>query len=216
MTAIVDFVTLKAAILDETQRSGNAADVTRLPRFVQAAEQMITNGTTNANPVRVEDMERNADVVFTDGVGALPADYLEQVRLYWDGGFNLNLTYRVPRDFWEHRYINVAGAFPVIYTVEADTIRLSPAATGTGKLRYYANYAALSDDADTNWLLANSQVYFHAVCFQMFKHLRNDAKSSEHLASYVDAVNSLHLANERKRTGGRILAPRIPRSNVIC
>lgn len=216
MTAITDFASLKAAVLDETQRNGNAADVARLPRFVQAAEQMIEHGTIQTEPVRVADMETDADLTVTDGAATLPADFLEQVRAYWDSDLNVKVSYRTPQDFFENRDSSYSGGYPLIYTTEGTSLLMSPAASGTIKLRYYAKYDPLALDADTNWLLVNSQVYFHGSCYQAFKFLRNDAKASEHLASYVDAVTSLHRANERKRTGGRHLAPRIPRANVKC
>lgn len=213
MTAITDHASLKAAVLDEIIRAG-ATDIARLPRFIQSAEQMIAHGTAQAPAVRIEDMEANADIAFTNGVGTRPANYLEQVRLYWDGNYNLKLTYRTPRDFWEHRYLNGAGSLPVIYTVEATTIHLSPTATGTGKLRYIAKLASLSGDSDTNWLLSNTPVYFHATCLQAFRHLRNMEKAAEHMGAYIDAVTALERSDEKKRTGGRSLYPRVPRSAI--
>lgn len=216
MTAITDYASLKTAVLDEAQRAGQATFIALLPRFVQAAEQMIAYGFGNLDPVRVQDMETDADVTFTDGAGSVPSDYLEQVGLDWDSDLNIVPDYVTNDDFNRLRN-RTASTYPSLYTVKGGSILLSPAASGTGKLRYYAKYAALSGDSDTNWLLANAPlVYFHAVCHFAFKRLRNDEKAAEHANDYAGAVSGIVRANERARTAGRRLRPFIKPARIRC
>lgn len=208
MSAITNLGTLKTAVQVECQRVGNTGFVTALPRMIQAAEESIYLGTANTAPIRVQFMETDADLAFVDGEASLPEDFLEQVRLFWDSDLNNVPTYVIPDEFYSRR--NRASGYGLVsfYTVEGSKVLISPAATGTGKLRYYARPAAFELDTDTNWLLANaSKVYFHGVCYEGFTYLRNDTKAAEHLASFTSAVGALAHANERRRTAGRRLRP---------
>lgn len=216
MTSITDHASLKVAILDETQRTGNAAFVLLLPRFIQAAEQAIFYGWDTLPSARLQDMETDADVTFTSGVGAVPADFLEQVSLYWDSDLNIEPEYVTAQDFYELRN-RTTSTYPSLYTVKGSSLLLSPAASGTGKLRYYAKYAALSADADTNWILTNAPlIYFHTACYFAFKRLRNDEKVAEHARDYASALTGVTRSNERARTSGRRLRPFIKAALIRC
>lgn len=215
MTAITNLGTLKSAVQVECQRVGNTGFVAAMPRMIQAAEESIYFGTANTAPVRVQAMEQDADLVFVDGVAPLPVGYLEQVRMFWDSDRNNVPTYVIPDDFYARRSRATGYGLVSFYTDEGSTMRISPAASGTAKLRYYARPAPLVLDGDTNWIVANaSKTYFHAVCYEGFTYLRNDEKAAEHLASFASAVGALALSNERRRTAGRRLRPFIRQARV--
>jgi hypothetical protein len=208
MTAITNLGTLKAAVGVETQRTGVTEFTAALPRFVQTAEEMIYIGTAATDPVRVEAMETSSDLTFVAGIATRPSDFLQSIRLYWQSDLNIVPRFVGPSDFYEQRNQSAGYGFAQFYTVEGSSVLISPASTGTGKLRYYARPAALSADADTNWTLANaSNMFYAAVCAEAFRYLRNSEKASEHLVAFRSAVAALERYTERQKIGGRSLYP---------
>lgn len=213
MTAIVDLGTLKAAIATECSRSGVPSFTAMLPQCVQGAEEMIFIGSAGTEPVRVAAMETSTDLTFTNGAATLPVGFLQQTRLYWDSDLNIVPRFVTLDEFYAHRSRETGHAFALRYTVEGTSMLISPASSGTGKLRYYAKPAALSADTDTNWLLTNvPSLYFSAACFHAYRYLRNDAKVSEHLGAFQSAVAAVQRYDLKSIYSGRYLAPAIPRA----
>lgn len=205
---------LKDAVRDECERGGHARFDAALPRFVAGAEQRMWYGAEApfpSEPVRLRAMEEEATITVTDGAGELPADYLSARRLIWTAGEpDTAPLYEAPDVFHTRRYALTTG-HPVRYTIEGDSLLISPQITSEIKLLYYARPDALEDETDTNGVLtSHPMLYFHATLIEAYRWLRNAEKGQEAFGNYTSTVSGLLNSERRARQGGNQLAMRIP------
>lgn len=155
------------------------------------AEQRIFYGDGPIAPLRVLPMEASDEITFTDGAAELPADFLDKRAVYWSGagGQVSSLAYEPPSTFYQQDYARRGGSFPLAYTVEGNTIKLSPGLTGDATLLYYARPDAMEEDTDTNVILAKwPGVYLFSCQIDLYRLLRNDGELQKVRQFYADAV----------------------------
>ena len=87
----------------------------------------------------------------------LPSRFVAVRRMYLDGD-SKRLDYIAPQMFWTRWGANETSR-PECYTIEGEHIIYAPQpdASYYGKILYYRRFAALSADADANWLLENAR-----------------------------------------------------------
>lgn len=188
-----------AALGLRTDLSGQFGD------FLALAEQRMFYGSASegVSPLRVLPMETTVDVSFTAGVGTLPTNYLDKRALYWEGTYSVSLTYEPPSLFYPLSYSRRSGSLPEAYTVEGNTVKISPALTGTAKMLYFARPAALSADPDTNAILTKwPGIYLFGCQIEMYRVLRDDAEMIKAARMYADAVSSANSQTITARAYG--------------
>ncbi|WBT40164.1 phage adaptor protein [Hyphomicrobium sp. DMF-1] len=176
------------------------------------AEQRIFYGDGPLQPLRVLPMETSQNLSFTSGSATLPTDFLDKRALYWEGaaGQIVSLSYEPPAVFYQESYNRRGGSFPMAYTVEGNTAKISPALTGTARLLYYQRPAAMSGDTDTNVILAKwPGVYLFSCQIDLYRLLRNDDELTKVRQFYADAVAAANRQALVARTFGGTLKKRV-------
>lgn len=176
------------------------------------AEQRIFYGDGPLPPLRVLPMETSDDLSFTDGVAALPADFLDKRALYWvgTGGQVSSPSYEPPSTFYPESYARMGGSWPLAYTIEGETVKISPELTGTAKLLYYQRPAEMEEDEDTNVILAKwPGVYLFSCQIDLYRLLRNDGELAKVRQFYADAVGAANRQAMVARTFGGTLKKKV-------
>jgi hypothetical protein len=169
------------------------------------AEQRIFYGDGPLAPLRVLPMEVSDELTFTDGVATLPADFLDKRALYWTGtgGQTVSLSYEPPSVFYPQAYCRRGGPYPMAYTLEGNTVKVSPGLSGEATLLYYARPAAMAADGDSNAILANwPGVYLFSCQMDLYRLLRNDGELQKVRQFYADALGAANRQALVARTLG--------------
>lgn len=168
--ALASYAELQSSIITWAWRRGDAEFAAFVPDFIVLAEQLLNYGTAEQAGLRVADMEVDAySISLTDGVGTLPADFLEA----------RGVTYGNDRPFDD--YI-ISGT-----TIQTDRQGVSPLAVS-----YYAKIPALSDDAPTNWLLQKApSVYLFGSLLQAKAFMEDAPGISSWAQLYQTAIAGL-------------------------
>lgn len=166
-----------------------------------------------ATDVRCVVQETSVDLVFDGRSQDLPADYLAERNPFIDDNVR-KIAYMTPKTLrevgpWQN---GRTGAF---YTLEGgggtppdDRVQMTIAApasastTLTIAVNYYKRFAALVNDADTNWLLQNHfNVYLYAALRASAEYIQEDALEDRFKAKYEEAKEKLTKHENRKRFG---------------
>jgi len=189
--------------------------VQALPEFIHMAEQRIAFGAAEprqSDPVRVRDMQTSVSIDIVNGIGVLPDDYLEQSSMTWDSDLAKTINYRNPEEF--HALFS-SGDLPVVFTVEDQQLLLKPLVTGTADFVYYARYATLENDSDTNFLLQNTpSIYLKGSLIEAFGFTRNRDAQNDAYVDYVSAANGLSMQTRKALLPARLF-PSIPGADDI-
>ena len=126
-------------------------------KLADRGQRMIELAEVELNRrLRVADMESEATLTFTDGVAALPADFLGVRALTAAEGYRMR-----PKPLAQIRSDHVTG-----YAQVGDNIETNYR-TSTAALDYYAKLPAITTANTTNWLLTgNPEVYIYATMKQ--------------------------------------------------
>lgn len=199
---IANYGDLKAQVAAFLNRNNLTVEI---PYFVQLAETRIAYGSREmpfpSEPLRIRAMEICASATFDKQEISLPDDFLQVRRLFIAGDPNGRIDFEVPSFFWVDASSGSAGK-PTKYTIEGNSIFLRPSPDGsyTGRILYYKKFAALTDDADTNWLLVNApSVYLYGTLLEAYKHVRNMEQAQVNLNAFAGTVNSLNLSDKDDR-----------------
>jgi hypothetical protein len=193
-----------SALATRTDLSGLFGD------FLALAEQRIYYGEGNASPLRVLPMEKTGTLTFTSGSAALPDDFLDKSALYWEGSQTVSLCYEPPSVFYPLSRDRQGSSLPHAYTIEGETIKLSPAMAGTGKLLYYGRAAALASDPDTNVILEKwPGVYLFGCQIEIYRYIRDDNEMAKAMRMYTDAVTAANNQTIAARSYGGPLLRRV-------
>lgn len=167
-----------------------------LPTFVRLAESDIRA------EVRVRAMETTATLTISSGSADLPGGFIQAQRLILDNSTVWALDYLPPSLFYSSDNFRASGSTKA-YTIEGDKIIFRPIVDQDALLAYYKAFDALSDDADTNWLLTNAyNVYLYGVLKYVADYLKDDAQLAKWAAQYQAAVAKTNRANESSRYAG--------------
>jgi hypothetical protein len=147
----------------------NRADLTSyIPDFIKLAEQRINYGSDGpypSTPLRIPAMHARATGSISSGSISFPTRFLEPIRIVaTSGATSWTLLYTPPERFTEAAN---GSAQPTVYTLLNNTIQTAGSGAATYTLDYYQAFAALSADADTNWVLANAPgIYLYAALIE--------------------------------------------------
>lgn len=168
--AISSYAELKTAIGDWMFDSGTTI-APFYDNFIQLAEARFHNGNDtpdkpefNTPPLRVREMETTGtEIAVSSGLGSLPADLLEVIRLRSDADSPRTLKYATP-DWYSEAYPTGESTTPTFYTVSGSSI-VSPVDL---LLDYYARIPTLVAGANTsNWLLVKApSAYLYGCCLE--------------------------------------------------
>lgn len=167
-----------------------------------------------AREVRCGVQEKTATLNFTGRSADLPADYLEPRNPFVDDSTR-RLDYMTPEAIrrsasWEN---GRAGGF---YTIEGgggtpgtdDRMQVTiagPASVASPlsmDVNYYARFAALTSDPDTNWLLTNHfDVYLYATLRAAAEYIQEDVMEDRYERKFIGVVEAMNKHENRKRYG---------------
>ncbi len=191
---------LKSAVADWLART----DLTsQIPDFIAMAEARLNR------ELRTREMVTQATGTVSTQVLAIPADFIEVVRLTLDTDTDMPLEYRPVEDA-ESRVAGVTSGEPKWFSVLGSEFRFYPAPDGTYSytLDYYRTLPALSDTNTTNWLLAKApDVYLYGALCESAPFLQEDGRIQVWETRFQQTRRSLHAAESRaKRTSGPLRA----------
>jgi hypothetical protein len=176
--------------------------VSRFADFIALAEQRMYYGGNGVPPLRVLPMEYSEPVTFASGVAPLPASFLDKRALYVTDRPEA-LSYEPPSVFYPMAYDRRGMSFPVAYTIEANSLKISPESNATANLLYYRRLATPTADADTNDILTRYPgVYLFGTQVELYRELRNPDEMQRALQMYADAVQAANNQAMIARTFG--------------
>lgn len=212
--AINTYATLKTAIANFSDRT----DLTdRIPEFITLASTRIFYGSDEppyqSDPLRIRAMEASDDLTISARTVAIPDRVIQTRRLYLNTDPIARLELVSPDELWGSNLAASSGQ-PVAFALEGENYVFGPAPDGTytGKMLSYKAFAALSADADTNWLLTNAPAaYLQGALIELWDYLKDwEAKAQAHKA-FVGVISALNKANQADRFSG---SPWIGRSDT--
>lgn len=177
--AIATYAQLKTAIATWTVRS----DLTsRLADIVAMTEADIRKD------VRCQAMETLATGTLTGETLAFPTGFIWAKRLKVSTYIH---EYVTPADYSD---LTEAGNTEAFFTIIGTDIYINDGASGDSySLIYHKAFAALSDDADTNWLLTNHpDVYLWGACAKVAIVTKDEAALAKYMGLYRDAVRRVN------------------------
>lgn len=214
--SITTYGELKTAIANWLERS----DLTsRIPEFISLAQARMYRGMLGPDgrtwlipPLRIRDMLTTADITVTDGVGSLPAGWLEFKRVWIDDTDQPNLTYMPVTTFydWAQSHTEAAGEPVQGYTIEGSTIRIAPPNTETLKSVHYAKFTAMSADGDADWIVTNApNVYLDGALAEAYAgYLRDPEGAAHHGQVFAAGVRGLMAQDAMGQAAGSALRMR--------
>lgn len=155
--------------------------------------------------------ETSASLVFTGRYADLPENFLEIRNPFIDDKV-YDVDYLTPKALRQSSSWN-SGRKGKFYTVEGgggevgdERLRMVIAAPGSAsdpvtiEINYYARFAPLVNDADTNWLLRNHfDVYMYAVMKNACDYIHEFGLAEKYEKKYITAKNKQALHENRKR-----------------
>jgi len=170
----------------------NRTDLTsRIPDFVRLAEE------EHRRDVRVQAMEQVVVGALQGGVLNCPPDFLEARLLTVEGK---PYTYSRLQSF---RSLEQCGIVRRVFTHVGQSIEVLGGDDGQYVLDYWASFAPLVDDTDTNWLLQNAyDLYLWKACEKGCVWLRDADGALAYRQLYDDALSKLNQAEYDKRYSG--------------
>lgn len=153
--------------------------------------------------VRVRQME-TTDTSFSQSTQStsLPSRFIAMRSVSLDETGNRNLDYLTPQRLRSSRVWDETGN-PKAYTIEGDNLVVAPFTACTLHLVYYAMFAALSGDSDTNWLLANAyDVYLYGNLKHAAIWALDPQAASGYDAMFKEAIASVNREHRWARISG--------------
>lgn len=186
--------TLKTDVAGFLVKSNLASD---MATFVRLGEAKI------ARRVRVRAQETTTSLSVSSSTTALPADYLAMRSVSAEISNNRVLEMMTPETIREAAVWDGSGDAKA-FSIEGSNIIVAPAPSSmTLNIVYFARFAALTGDDDTNWLLTNAyDVYLFACCEAAAIWLHDEAKEMKYSALFDRAVAELESDEKRGRFSG--------------
>ena len=195
--AITTYAELQTAIANFLDRS----DLTSIiPTFIDLCEADMSR------KLRHWRMEQRSTAELDTQYSALPADFLEPIRLSITGGSTYTLEMESQAQMSNRRMQNLdTGGRPRFYAMTDGKIEVYPSPDATYELEmvYHAKIPALADDATSNWVLSyHPDAYLYGALIHSAPYLVEDTRTQIWSALYQSAVDGINIDNEKAKFGG--------------
>ena len=130
----------------------------------------------------------------------LPSRYLEMRRLYL-AGYSRRLDYFESSVFWTRKAVTESGN-PRIYTIEGDFLVVAPVPDSalTLYMNYWRGFAALSADADVNWIISNARgLLLYGSLLEAMIYLEDGEGTIKYGTLYQDLLDRVNDADKKGR-----------------
>jgi hypothetical protein len=200
--AITNYGELKTAV--ENWRTRPDGFITaRIPEYIALGEARIFTD------LRVREMEASSTITTTASqeTDTLPTRFVQARALYISGGGRLE--YRSPTEF-RSVYSGLPTGTPAYFTIIGGNFVWAPTPSGATSIEvdHYAHPAALSDDSDTNAVLARwPGIYLYAALLEAAHYVQDGTAIMSNTALYESQVEQAHNANARDRYSGDTVIP---------
>ena len=195
--AITTYTELQSAITDFLNRDDLSSVA---PTFISLAEADIQRR------VRHWRMEKRSTAELDTQYSAIPADFVEVIRMYITSGDTKPLELISQGELLDRKRknLNTSGS-PSYYAITAGEIEVFPVPDGTYDLELYyiSRIPALSDSNTSNWLLEQYQdAYLYGALVHSAPYLRDDARTQMWAALFQSAIDAINAESERSKFGG--------------
>ena len=195
--AITTYTELQSAITDFLNRDDLSSVA---PTFISLAEADIQRR------VRHWRMEKRSTAELDTQYSAIPADFVEVIRMYITSGDTKPLELISQGELLDRKRknLNTSGS-PSYYAITAGEIEVFPVPDGTYDLELYyiSRIPALSDSNASNWLLEQYQdAYLYGALVHSAPYLKDDARTQMWAALYQSAIDAINAESERSKFGG--------------
>lgn len=151
-------------------------------------------------------MENRATAEVDGQYSALPADFLEPIRLHLEGGDYRTLELISQAEMQKRRMQNAdTSGKPAFYALTQGELEVYPTPDGTYNLEmnYYAKIPALTTSNTTNWVLDNyPDAYLYGSLVHSAPFLGEDARMATWAALFQSALNGIMVESEQAKFGG--------------
>lgn len=191
-----DYTWLKAAVARWLHRPSDAALIASIPDLIVLGEARCYR------KLRIRAMETALVGTATDGVLAIPDDYVELKHARVVDGVTLQRRSAE----WMHANADCSGD-PRYIAREGDTFILGPSGSVDIEGIYYARLPALSDDNLTNWLTINApDLLLFAALAEAAPFLANDARIPVWEGKYAAALEQVQAEDANEAYSGSPLS----------
>jgi hypothetical protein len=193
LTTYSELITTCAETLARDDMAGPLSTCVRL-----IEDQLNYGAEEGDRGLRTRDMITTTTISGTDGVFALPSDFLEVVQI--KDGYGRALT-SVALDWAANTYQWVTSAASACeYAILGGDILTYPPYSGDLTFSYYAALANLSDDAPTNWLLTKvPSLYYYGTLAHSAPYIKDDTRITMWGGMYKSLLAGLKSADNMSR-----------------
>lgn len=195
--SITTYAELQTVIADFLDRDDQTE---RIKTFIDLAEADMSRR------LRHWRMENRATAEVDGQYSALPADFLEPIRLHLEGGDYRTLELISQAEMQKRRMQNAdTSGKPAFYALTQGELEVYPTPDGTYNLEmnYYAKIPALTTSNTTNWVLDNyPDAYLYGSLVHSAPFLGEDARMATWAALFQSALNGIMVESEQAKFGG--------------
>ena len=209
--ALSSYTELKASVARRLGRSGDTDLEAELDDYIDLAEARFQR------ELRLRAQEQRATATLSNAYLDLPADFLElrNIQLNSDPIRSLEC---VSPELIDRNYPQTTTARPQVYAILGSELQFAPSPdqSYTVEIDYWKKFDALSDDATTNWLLANApDVYLFATLAEAAQATGDSAQWQEYETRLAAALDKLKVFDRRASYSGATLRVRPRPQNVV-
>ena len=195
--ALTTYAELQSAIADFLNRD----DLTSvIPTFITLAEAEFNR------KLRHWRMENRATAEVDGQYSAIPADFIEPIRLHLETGNYRALELASQAEIQSMRMTSAdTSGVPAYYSLTQGELELypTPNATFNLEMNYYARIPALSNSNTSNWLLTNfPDAYLYGSLAHSAPYLGEDNRIAVWAALHQNAIDGIMLDSEQAKFGG--------------
>lgn len=196
--AIATYSDLLVAIPQWGWRTDDAEYEAAVPDFIRLCEREMNN------KLRLAEQETTAVLTLVDGLGNLPADFLE-LRTQDDGRRTASL---VSPGFAFDTY--APSSYDATYTIVGSKVRSFSLGQPTAAITYYAKIPPLGPDNQTNWLLTKDErAYLYGSLAQGAVFSKDNEDAQKWGSLFEAALADLRRSDQMARYGGARVRPRM-------
>lgn len=197
--ALATYSALRSSIRDWAVRDDLSDEL--IKDFVEMTETIFNYGDEeNAiRALRVRDMQATDDVTVTDGIGDLPTDFLEAIKVKDPGGVTRDIVYAAPDWLDENFPSGQDPTYPSFYTIIGDELYCPIDVS----LTYYQKIPTITgSDGTTNWLLTkapNAYLYGGLMHYSIYD--KDPQSAVAYRALMANALSGLQSQDTKSRAG---------------